>query len=73
MEAGYRPDGWLGLIVGSKLRFDFSGKYPFEQKLEGLIREIQKHFEKDGEAPSIVPMVPVQEVILLLVSDWSNW
>ncbi|ESO96616.1 hypothetical protein LOTGIDRAFT_69048, partial [Lottia gigantea] len=40
MERGYRPDGWLGMILGAKLFYDFSGKYPFESKIEGLLKEI---------------------------------
>ncbi|GFR88272.1 hypothetical protein ElyMa_002513400 [Elysia marginata] len=30
----YRPDGWLGAILGAKLFFDFSGKYPYEKPLQ---------------------------------------
>ncbi|KAK6183584.1 hypothetical protein SNE40_011037 [Patella caerulea] len=42
MEKGYRPDGWLGMILGAKLFYDFSGKYPFESKIEGLLKEIHQ-------------------------------
>ncbi|KAK7441514.1 hypothetical protein BaRGS_00040569 [Batillaria attramentaria] len=40
MERSYRPNGWLGILLGSKLFFDFSGKYPFEKKLDELVREL---------------------------------
>ena len=40
MEKNYKPDGWLGILKGSKLFFDFSGKYPYEKKLEDLIKEL---------------------------------
>lgn len=40
MEAGYNADGWLGFILGAKLFFDFSGKYPFEDKMAGLLKEL---------------------------------
>ncbi|XP_060595653.1 uncharacterized protein LOC132749773 [Ruditapes philippinarum] len=40
MEQGYNADGWLGFILGAKLFFDFSGKYPFEDKMSGLIKEM---------------------------------
>lgn len=46
MEKGFDPSGWLGIIIGSKLFFDFSGKYPFEKKMPELIREIQLHLKK---------------------------
>ncbi|RUS83523.1 hypothetical protein EGW08_008702 [Elysia chlorotica] len=40
MQNGYKPDGWLGLILGSKLFYDFSGKYSFESRMEGLLKAI---------------------------------
>ena len=40
MEGGYTPDGWLGFIVGTRLYFEFSGKYPFEDKMKALLKEI---------------------------------
>ncbi|KAK3103675.1 hypothetical protein FSP39_020930 [Pinctada imbricata] len=46
MELGYKPDGWLGFIIGTKLFFDFSGKYPFEHKVEGLVKEIQSKLNR---------------------------
>ncbi|XP_046563254.1 uncharacterized protein LOC124272159 [Haliotis rubra] len=48
MELGYRPDGWLGMILGSKLFFDFSGKYSFDSKIDGLNKELQRSLT-DGE------------------------
>lgn len=40
-QRGYHPDGWLGALVGSKLFYEFSDKYPFEQKIDQLTRELQ--------------------------------
>ncbi|XP_061166924.1 uncharacterized protein LOC133175816 [Saccostrea echinata] len=51
MERGYKAKGWLGFILGSKLFFEFSGKYPFEQKIEELVREIRAHLQEDKDAP----------------------
>nr|KAG5685962.1 hypothetical protein BaRGS_021385 [Batillaria attramentaria] len=42
MEADYRPTGWLGIMLGNKLYFDFSGKYPFKAKMEELVRELER-------------------------------
>ena len=42
MEQGYKPDGWLGLMIGSKYFIDFSGKYKFEDKLGDLFRELDR-------------------------------
>ena len=41
MQRGYRPDGWLGFILGAKLYFDFSGKYPIEKPWNGLLKEMK--------------------------------
>nr|KAG5692115.1 hypothetical protein BaRGS_014278 [Batillaria attramentaria] len=42
MEADYKPTGWLGIMLGNKLYFDFSGKYPFKAKMEELVRELER-------------------------------
>ncbi|XP_063437363.1 uncharacterized protein LOC134718645 isoform X2 [Mytilus trossulus] len=39
----YKPDGWLGALLGTKLFIDFSGKYQFEPKWNELIKELQQH------------------------------
>nr|XP_022304912.1 uncharacterized protein LOC111111976 isoform X2 [Crassostrea virginica] len=41
VQTRYRPDGWLGMILGAKLYFDFSGKYPFEKPWNGLMKELK--------------------------------
>ncbi|XP_070182482.1 uncharacterized protein [Littorina saxatilis] len=41
MQKKYRPDGWLGAILGAKLFFDFSGKYPFDKSMQGLLKELR--------------------------------
>lgn len=41
MQKKYNPDGWLGAMLGAKLFFDFSGKYPFEKSFSGLIKELR--------------------------------
>nr|KAG5709942.1 hypothetical protein BaRGS_029984 [Batillaria attramentaria] len=48
MEPGYRARGWLGMMMGKKLYFDFSGKFPFDVKVEELVREL----ERRGLSPS---------------------
>ncbi|KAJ8311372.1 hypothetical protein KUTeg_010727 [Tegillarca granosa] len=47
LQKKYRPDGWLGIILGTKLYFDFSGKYQFQKPWEGLLKELKslKHVE----------------------------
>ncbi|XP_052786989.1 uncharacterized protein LOC128222153 isoform X2 [Mya arenaria] len=47
MQKKYRPDGWLGIILGAKLYFDFSGKYPFEKSFTGLLKELRGRGQVD--------------------------
>jgi hypothetical protein len=37
MQSDYVPDGWLGLILGSKIYVDFTlVKYPFDESMDKL-------------------------------------
>ncbi|CAL1544855.1 unnamed protein product [Lymnaea stagnalis] len=42
MERDYKPDGWLGILLGDKLFYDFSGKYDFDSKLIQMMKELDK-------------------------------
>ncbi|XP_046563069.1 uncharacterized protein LOC124271943 [Haliotis rubra] len=87
MQRAYKPDGWLGMIKGTKLFFDFSGKYPYDQKMADLAKELGEHGktqpltdEIDGET-KIVPVVkaaPLAAARGRSLADWSvkdvqNW
>ena len=41
MENKYRPDGWLGFIVGSKFWIDFSEKQKLDVNADKLVRELE--------------------------------
>ncbi|XP_063436299.1 uncharacterized protein LOC134717735 [Mytilus trossulus] len=41
VQKHYKPDSWLGVLLGAKLYIDFSGKYKFELKWNELIKELQ--------------------------------
>ncbi|KAK3579666.1 hypothetical protein CHS0354_036897 [Potamilus streckersoni] len=56
MEKGYQPDGWLGFLIGAKLFYEFSGKYPFEAKVKELTREIATSYGKESVEPKITPI-----------------
>lgn len=45
MEKGFDPSGWLGILIGSKVFYDFSGKYPFENKIQELLRVVKSHLK----------------------------
>lgn len=38
--------GWLGSIIHDRPYYDFSGKYPFEQKMRELLFVIEDHLRK---------------------------
>ena len=40
MENKYRPDGWLGFIVGSKFWIDFSEKHKIDMNANKLVKEL---------------------------------
>jgi len=40
LEPGYVPDGWLGILIGTKLFFDLSRPATFDVELERVIQEI---------------------------------
>lgn len=40
LQAGYRPDGWLGILTGAKHYFEFIPDNSFEDKMKELIREL---------------------------------
>ena len=39
----YKPDGWLGSLLGSRIYIDFSGKCDFQAKWEELVKELCYH------------------------------
>jgi len=59
MEGNYKADGWLGFIIGAKLFYDFSGKYPFENKVKDLVREVHEALDKIKGKLVAVPDGPV--------------
>jgi len=59
-EPGYQPDGWLGLILGDKLYYDFRQEERWATSIEGLIYEVGKHTGgEDGPSASPAAGVPV--------------
>ena len=40
LQPGYRPDGWLGILVGTRLYFDFSKEDLATSNLPRLIKEL---------------------------------
>lgn len=42
MERYYKPDGWLGFVIGDKLYIDFS-KFEFDDAYKSLMKEIEPY------------------------------
>ncbi|BFZ25773.1 hypothetical protein BsWGS_28812 [Bradybaena similaris] len=41
MQRQYSPDGWLSITVGTKPYIDFTGKFPYEKSVQGLLKEMR--------------------------------
>ena len=54
MRRGYRPDGWLGFLVGSRLYIDF-GRFDFKIAVEKLLNEISLQKEQSTQVKSPIP------------------
>ncbi|KAJ8322143.1 hypothetical protein KUTeg_000614 [Tegillarca granosa] len=63
MEKGYRPDGWLGIIVGSKKFYDFGGKYSFDSRADDLVKELHGRFSDIGIMSNVVPVAKHAEAV----------
>ena len=79
MQRNYRGDGWLGMLVGTKLWFDFQSKHVLEQGVRKLIRELGgRGKELDvTDGPSEPAVRAVQADVLASpsspgVSTWTN-
>lgn len=40
LEPRYVPDGWLGIIVGTRLYFDFTSPRDYDHVMTNLLREL---------------------------------
>ena len=41
MQRKYTADGWLGMLLGSKLYINFGGKFSFEHAYSLLLKELK--------------------------------
>jgi hypothetical protein len=44
MQRGYKPDGWLGALIGARLYIEFSPHYPFEDQMIKVRNQIVSNF-----------------------------
>jgi TIR domain len=72
LEKKYRPDGWLGLICGSKLYVDFT-KGEFEQAVHKLIGQIQLYQRRSSTNVTIkLDPQPLSHEIASIVDKSKN-
>ena len=59
MDRNYKGDGWLGIIVTGKMRFNFWSKDVLEESVTKLIRELggRGKYVDVRDGPSIHPVV----------------
>ena len=80
MQHKYKADGWLGMIVGAKLWFDFQSKHVIEAGVRKLIKELGGRGKDvdttDGPAEPVVKPVQTSGVTSSpsapAVSGWKN-
>ena len=79
MQRKYRGDGWLGMLVGTKLWFDFQSKHVLEQGVTKLIRELGGRGKEldvtDGPSEPAVQVVQADVLVAPSspgVSTWTN-
>jgi hypothetical protein len=52
LQPGYRPDGWLGILVGSRLYFDFSTDDSAVTNFPKLVKELGNRGKVQVPVPS---------------------
>ncbi|KAL4227784.1 hypothetical protein ACF0H5_013220 [Mactra antiquata] len=56
MQRGYKPDGWLGILIGARLYIEFSPHYDFDTQMGKLRENLSEEHTNDDEivAPKTV-------------------
>ena len=80
MQRKYKADGWLGMLVGTKLWIDFQSKHVIEEGVRKLIKELGGRGKDvdttDGPAEPVVKPVQTSGVTSApsapAVSGWKN-
>lgn len=84
MQKAYKPDGWLGIILGSKIYIDFT-KYEFEDCMRRLKKEMVALFNKKYSFDSVEDTNALMSSVISSLTnqlncetDWSeqdvdNW
>lgn len=73
LQENYKPDGWLGIILGAKIFVNFT-KYTFEECSKRLQNEIEKICQGGSEnlQKVIVKRTLARPEIKQNIESWSN-
>ena len=78
VQRNYKPDGWLGMIVGTKLWIDFKSKHVIDSGIQKLVKELGSR-GKDVENVDMTdaPLIQRTDTEVLTasrpISEVSNW
>ncbi|XP_064645514.1 uncharacterized protein LOC135498927 [Lineus longissimus] len=84
MQKRYTPDGWLGIILGTKLYFNFTGKVPFDEIFEKFLKEMNMlgggdevikivvHNDSTQSSTPTAHKSSKKDDALLLVRNWTS-
>ncbi|KAL9979634.1 hypothetical protein ACROYT_G017319 [Oculina patagonica] len=80
MDSKYRPDGWLGFIVGSKFWIDFSEKHKLDSNADKLVKELgnrgkitAQETTVQAEVVDVVDASPQSSIRSWTRSDVKTW
>ncbi|XP_013413692.1 uncharacterized protein LOC106176027 [Lingula anatina] len=54
VQPGYKPNGWLGLLVGKALYYDISGKFNIRSKVNDLATALGDRGKRKGGVPAFL-------------------
>jgi len=57
-QSGFRPKGWLGMMLGTKLYYDFCNPEAFDNMVAETVKAIRKAIPADPTAPA-TPIPPI--------------
>ena len=71
MQRHYRADGWLGMLLGSKLYINFDGKFTFEHAYAMLLKELKDRGRISGSGGTMLKRFAVMISEIFLVTRVS--
>ena len=69
VQAGYTPEGWLGILFGSKYRYTLSKPEKYQSQVEGLLGKVREIITGQQQ-PSIANDEPGRYTLSCTV--WEN-